>query len=123
MTVLNLTQHDATPSQEEAGVVEAPPHRRRTIRHLLTIDQIPTAEEIQRRAESLAEIAADAGHPEAMIGGAGPLMRALRVALKRWGITPREAFAKREVTEVTEPDGRVVKTAVFVHAGWWPDVD
>jgi hypothetical protein len=58
-----------------------------------------------------------------MIGGAGPVMRALRLALKGWGIQPREAFSRRETVESHAPDGRVTKTAVFVHAGWWPDVD
>ncbi len=123
MTILNLTQHAATASQLEAGVVEPRPEVKAAIQKLLTVEDLPTEEDLRERASAIASTAASSGYREAMIGGAGPVMRALRLALKGWGIQPREAFSRRETVESHAPDGRVTKTAVFVHAGWWPDVD
>lgn len=121
-SIINLTQHPATPTQIAAGVVDLTPEGRRVLARLLTIDEIPTADEIETRAEEIIDTCWD-GSTAAMIGGAGPLMRALRHALKARGVQPLEAFSRREAVEKTGPDGAVVKTAIFVHAGWWPDVD
>lgn len=122
MTIINLTQHAATPHQTAAGVVDLTPEGRRALGRLLTIDDIPTAAALEARAEEIVVTCWD-GSMSAMIGGAGPLMRALRRALKARGVQPLEAFSRRETVETTNPDGVVTKTTVFVHAGWWPDVD
>lgn len=119
---INLTQHLTTPAQAAAGVGDLTPEGRRVLARLLTIDEIPTAEALEARAEEIVDTCWD-GSMTAMIGGAGPLMRALRRALKARGVQPLEAFSRRETVETVSPEGKIIKTTVFVHAGWWPDVD
>jgi hypothetical protein len=114
--VVNLTQHEATNDQCEAGVVAAPYNAH--VRALLTFDVIPTAEDIKSRAERLAEYAYNSGCKQAMIGGAPYLMSALERALKAQGITPVYAFSQRESVEVVKEDGTVVKTNMFKHVGF-----
>jgi len=117
MTVLNLTQHPATPDQIEAGVVEPPD--KALVQRLLTFDEIPDPEEIALRAFALADIAAEYAHVDAvMIGGAPYLMSALEAALKAVDLQPVYAFTRREVVERAQPDGSVSKTAVFRFAGF-----
>lgn len=53
-----------------------------------------------------------------MIGGAPFLMPVLDKALRNYGHRPIYAFSKRESVEKTNPDGTVVKTSVFKHAGF-----
>jgi len=116
MKILNLTQHNATPEQVSQGVVE--PKDKAQVQALLTFDELPTAEEIRRRAEALAEIAAAEGAEAAMIGGAPYLMADLEAALQARGIRPVYAFSRREVVETQMPDGTVVKKTVFRHLGF-----
>lgn len=116
MTILNLTQHPASPEQVQAGVVE--PQDKAKVRELLTFNEIPTHSQIKQTAEALADLAKDHGAEAAMIGGALFLMAPLAQALRDRGITPLFAFTKRVVEEVTLPDGTVEKKAVFRHEGW-----
>jgi hypothetical protein len=120
--IFNLTQHNSTPTQAEVGVVDPSADVHRQIKKLLDVPEVPTSEDLHERAEGLA-LMVPAGTVKALIGGAGPLMRLLRRELKTRGVEPLEAFSRRVVVETTTPDGRVVKTSDFVHAGWWPDVD
>lgn len=122
MRIVNLTQHPASPAQIAAGVVDLSAEGRKVLARLLTVDEIPSEDDLFARAEQVVDRCWD-GSPAAMIGGAGPLMRALRRVLKARGVRPLEAFSRRETVEKIGPDGVVTKTAVFVHAGWWPDVD
>lgn len=119
--IVNLTQHVASPEQIEVGVSDLTPEGRKALTGLLTVGAIPTVEELETRAAAIAALAPE-GINAAMIGGASPLMRALRRALKARGVQPLEAFTERRSVEVFTPTG-VEKRAIFVHAGWWPDVD
>ena len=65
MSILNLTQHDATPEQLEAGVVE--PSDKTLVCEMLTFDDFPTEEKIRMRAYDLAEYAQMEGLRRAMI--------------------------------------------------------
>ena len=114
--IINLTQHASSAEQKAEGVMEAPDQN--TIKELLTFVGIPTTAEIKSRAEALAKIVTDAGAEAAMISGAPYLMSALENALKERGITPLYAFSVRESVETVQPDGSVMKTNVFRHAGW-----
>lgn len=105
---LNLTQHKSTPEQ---GCEE--PHNKGLIQDLLTFNEVPTKEEIEKRAASLANIAADAGADSVMIGGAPFLMPTLEIMLANKGIMPMYAFTRREVEE---HDG--LKKSVFRHVGF-----
>jgi len=122
--ILNLTQHKATPDQLADGVVDLPEEIRLTLCRLLTVDSLPTEQEIVDRCITIASlifvIDADNAPSAVMIGGApwmmGPLVRALRYA----GVVQCLAsFSKRESVESTDPKtGNVVKTSVFRHAGF-----
>ncbi len=126
--IINLTQHLATPDQSAAGVVDLPPEQRQALIECLTVDELPSREEIIARAEHAAELAVHNGlggddgddpFPDAaMIGGAPWMMRAMEDALLDRGISPVYAFSRRESVEETLPDGSVRKVAVFRHAGF-----
>jgi hypothetical protein len=115
MTILNLTQHSATPEQAAAGVVDLPPDTRAKLSALLTFEDLPKPEELPERAVQIAQLAL--GCTKAMIGGAPFLMRPLEQALLIYGIRPVYAFSRRESVEEALPDGTVRKTAVFKHRG------
>jgi len=127
--ILNLTQHNATAEQKAQLVVE-PRMTKEKIRKLLTFEEIPTKEEIEARAEKLAEIAvSEASHyagetdnevwiTRVLIGGAPFFMGALEKAIRECGFTPVYAFSKRESEEIPQPDGSVKKIAVFRHIGF-----
>ena len=116
LEIINLTQHQATAEQIEAGVVE--PAEKAAVQAVLTFDAIPSVEEIQQRALLLAAIAVQSGCKKAMIGGAPFFMSALESALKAQGIAPVYAFSQRESVESIQSDGSVVKTNVFKHVGF-----
>jgi hypothetical protein len=139
MSIINLTQHAATPEQVAAGVFDLPPSLRGRLSALLTFDTIPSAEEIKARAHDIALLAAALadGHDRAeevggevdendtgafalhaMIGGAPYLMAPLEAALSEVGIEPLYAFSVRETEEQKQPDGSVRKVTVFRHAGF-----
>jgi len=122
--ILNLTQHQATKEQVEAGVVE--PTEKEYIQKLLTFEDMPSRDEIKKRAKLLAGYAhlwlsrngIDKYHDrKALIGGAPFLMSALENELRKHRIKPLYAFSKR-VSEEKEVDGKIVKTNVFKHIGF-----
>lgn len=114
--IINLTQHNATPEQIEAGVYE-PKNKDSVIRNL-TFDELPDDIDISIRAVNLALIAESEGAECAMIGGAPYLMSELEKILRIYEIKPVYAFTKRESVEIVEADGTVKKTSVFKHAGF-----
>jgi len=116
MRIINLTQHSATDDQIAAGVFDHPSAG--YIRKLLTFDALPDGMTIVSKAVALACQAVVYGADCAMIGGAPYLMATLERALIEHGITPVYAFSVRESVETVQPDGSVVKTAVFKHAGF-----
>ena len=130
--ILNLTQHNATPDQIAAGVVDPHGVCADLLRDLLTFSRLPTADEIVARSERIADIALLIGIKErasdyptpvrAMIGGAPYLMPALEQALIARGFDPVYSFSTRETEEHVQPDGSVKKVSVFKHAGFVPCV-
>lgn len=123
LSILNLTQHQASPEQIAAGVVDLSPELRAKVSQLLTFDEIPTADEMIRRARLLAGIiegySLKVQDVEAvMIGGAPFFMATLEGELKSKGIKPLYAFSRRESIDEVQPDGKVIKKAVFRHLGF-----
>jgi len=128
--ILNLTQHNATPDQEAAGVRDLPPVQRSALNALLTFAELPSQEEILARAADIAELACfnglggdeddDPVPTAAMIGGALWLMSPLAAELRARGIAPQFAFSTRQSVESIAKDGTVVKSSVFCHQGWIP---
>lgn len=119
--IVNLTQHKATQDQKDAGVVDLPEKLRDQLVELLTFDDMPDSYEVINRAHKIARMLDDfvkSKPTAAMIGGAPFLMPVLDKELRVFGHKPLYAFSKRESVEKTNPDGTVVKTSVFKHAGF-----
>lgn len=119
MKIVNLTQHAATPDQQEAGVFDLPNAEREQLKKLLTFQSPPSASEIADRASRIAGMAFATGAARAMIGGAPYLMAALERELRAGGVSPLYAFSVREVQETTDSQtGEVRKVSIFRHAGF-----
>lgn len=126
MTILNLTVHLATAEQLDAGVVDIPAGLGRArVLALLNFDDIPIADDLRDRAETLAVMAATmAANMEpipdrAMIGSGHPALGPfLEQTLIRAGLRPVYAFTRREAVEERQADGSVQKRAVFRHLGF-----
>lgn len=120
MIIVNLTQHNATNDQIDAGVfnLDYDHNELDFLRSLLTFDTIPTIQEMQQRADDIAQIAVRANVQKAMIGGAPFFMGYLETALKSVGIQPLYAFSQRVSIETTAEDGTVTKQNVFKHIGF-----
>ena len=128
MTILNLTQHPATPAQRKAGVIDMPDWLRTRLQKLLTFDTLPTASDVEQRAIRIAEMICDADaelHPDTdileiqsvMIAGAPYLMPPLHKHCSQY-CKVLYAFSERKSVEQTQPDGSVVKRTVFEHKGF-----
>lgn len=134
--ILNLTQHTATLDQIAEGVIEQPHPE---VKALLNFETLPTVEEIQQRANDIAEAIArylaierkeieERGDVDsllalqapkrALIGGAPFFMSALESALIQIDVQPIYAFSQRESVEVHNSDGSVSKQNVFKHVGF-----
>ena len=118
--ILNLTQHPATAEQLDAGVVDLEPAMRAELQRLLTFASLPTARQVDERAQAIAALVEPLEAKRAMIGGAPFLMARLEAALQDYCIEPVYAFSVRESVEQTQADGSVRKVNVFRHAGWVP---
>ena len=126
--ILNLTQHHATPEQIAQGVVDLPAGHHVLLAQSLTVDALPTRQEITDRCANIAALAvhnglggddADDPHPTAaMIGGAPWMMAELERALLDMGVPAVYAFSVRESVEQPQPDGSVRKVNVFRHVGF-----
>ena len=120
MKIINLTQHSATAEQVAAGVITPANHS--AVKVLLDFQTLPTVADVWQRARQLAQLAKASGASQAMIGGAPFLMPELEFQLKAVGVSPLYAFSVRESVESTQPNGSVVKTAVFRHVGFYNPV-
>lgn len=109
MRIINITQHNPSIEQVEAGVYNSPKHAE--IKQLLTFDDPPSVEKMEDIALQLTKICLDEKAEAAMIGGAPFFMSILETELRRYSVKPLYAFSKRFVLE--EDDGK--KTSVFKH--------
>ena len=126
--ILNPTQHEATPEQKAAGVIDLPKALREELVDALTFMDCPDDTVVRARALMVAHLANDYWRHlseiksplffDAMIGGAPYLMAPLERALQDQGINPIYAFSERISEEATKADGSIVKTSYFRHAGW-----
>ena len=124
--ILNLTQHQATPEQVAAGVVDLEGEDREFLIKKITFGEMPTRDEIIDAAFMLASFAdgwfhaneLPIGEDTVMIGGAPWFMSALEKALKETEIKALYAFSKRESVEEIQEDGSVKKSMVFRHLGF-----
>ena len=122
MSILNLTQHAATPEQLEAGVIDLMQHDLASLKALLNFVGLPTRDDVYNRAYAIAALAENLMAESVMIGGAPFLMPVLQKALQMRGITVLYAFSERVSIEKIV-NGVVVKTNEFKHIGFvevWP---
>lgn len=121
MSIINLTQHQATPDQVAAGVVAVDKAEDvARLQSALNFRTIPTPVKVYDAANEVVAVALNYDCKKAMIGGAPFLMTALAQALRKVGIEPVYAFSERVVVEKVADDGQVTKTAVFKHVGFVP---
>ena len=118
MNIINLTQHQATPEQIKAGVIDLTGNALDTLKFNLTFISMLDKKGIVERAERIAALAEAHGYKKAMCGGAPYLMGPLEEALRNKGITPVYAFSERISKEETLPDGTVRKVNIFQHRGF-----
>lgn len=132
--ILNMTQHAANAEQKAAGTVDLVGREAAELKRLLTFDAPPTKQQIESRADAIADLACaylrkgrggvatrGGGTPGAascMIAGAPFLMPALAQAMRSRGLVPLCAFSRRESVEESQEDGSVVKRSVFRHLGF-----
>ena len=120
MTILNLTQHKATPEQLEAGVVDLPDTTQ--LVNLLTFTERPDWNELKTRSNRIAKLAGDFNKSSpidaCMIGGAPFLMPDLQKALHNNAFEVLYAFSKRVTIEKMDKDGNLIKTSIFKHEGF-----
>lgn len=114
MSIVNITQHQPTTEQIEAGVVNDANWEE--IKSLLNFSELPSAEEISARAGRIAKLVAC--YNTAMIGGAPFFMAPLQAALENEGVEVVYSYSQRVSVESTNENGDVVKTSVFKHAGF-----
>ena len=123
MTIINLTQHAATPDQVAAGVLDLQGDNLQRLKALLTFDSMPSHDDMVGRADKIALLAIGAGGAtryasSVMIGGAPFFMPILQKALQDARYNVVYAFTKRVSKDVAQPDGTTTKTSVFQHAGF-----
>lgn len=122
MKILNLTQHLATPEQNKVGVCDCSEENRKELGRLLTFNEIPSHKEMQKRAESIADIVVreqaaleEGTYDSVMLGGAPFFMSSLEEQLAAFN--PVYAFSHRVSVE-TLVDGVVMKQNEFRHLGF-----
>ena len=128
--IINLTHPQSTPDQRAAGVIDLDPTSREQLAQALTFNELPTREQLIKRANEVGDILATAGtDPQhdggalynatsVMLGGAPFFMAHLEAVVRGLGLRPVYAFSKRETVEAAQPDGTVRKVAVFRHEGF-----
>lgn len=121
MTILNLTQHKATPAQIKAGVRDCPEIGLSQVTQHLNFTHIPTEENMFERALKIAAITKDLNYDTVMIAGASFFMPTLERTLKMSGIKVLYAFSER-VSHERMVDGQVEKTTTFEHLGFYEAV-
>ena len=116
-SILNLTQHEATPQQIKQHVIEPSKEDKREIKNALSFNEIPSRDEISNRITRLSFIVEKYNPTSVMIGGASFLIFPLEKKLRqKWLVF--HAFSKRVSTERKNADGTITKMSTFKHVGF-----
>lgn len=113
MKILNLTQHQPTAAQTQAGVYCLPDETE--LHRLLTFATAPNAEEIYERAQAITQLALASKAKYVLLGGAPFLMAPLEQSLLKQHITPLYSFSIRQTKEEVLPNGSIKKIQIFDH--------
>ncbi len=124
MAILNLTQHNATKDQLATGIIDLPVDFQIVLKDLLTFPTTYTRSDLEKRALQIHELIRDFCGTSlevlegVMIGGMPSFMPVLEATLVSKGIRVGYACTERKSVD-KEVDGKIIKTAVFVHAGMY----
>ena len=122
--ILNLTQHNATADQINVGINDLTVDFQTALKGLLTFPTQYTRADLEHRALQIHELVRDFCGPSkevlkgVMIGGMPSFMPVLESVLISKGIKVGYACTERKSVD-KEVDGKIIKTAVFVHAGMY----
>lgn len=125
MAILNLTQHNSTADQINAGIIDLPVDFKTALVAAITFPAIYNKTDLESAAGKVYELVRDYipylldGFEGVMIGGMPSFMPVLENLLISKGIRVGYACTERKSVDKTLPDGSVQKTAVFVHAGMY----
>ncbi len=126
--VVNVTQHQPTSSQRDAGVTDFSPEVREELLQLLNIPELENGSEMTRRAAAIVNLCktesehwVSSGHPTPafMLGGHPALTAIIHQQMDLCGMKRCYAFSRRESVESTDVvTGAVSKQNVFLHLGF-----
>lgn len=127
--ILNLTQHNATKEQEFAGIINLPENYQEVLKKLLTFPTTYTRKDLEQRALQIHELTRDfvgecfgcspsMALDGVMIGGMPSFMPVLESTLISKELHVGYACTERQAIDKVV-DGKVIKTAIFVHAGMY----
>lgn len=124
MAILNLTQHNSTQDQLATNIVDLPVDFKTALVAAITFPAVYTKTDLESAAGKVYELVRDYvpylldGFEGAMIGGMPSFMPVLEATLISKGIRVGYACTERQSID-KEVDGKIIKTAVFVHAGMY----
>lgn len=148
MSIINLTQHQATADQTAVGIVDVQDNFTATLKNLLTFPAVYDVYMLIGRAQAIASLAYDSWNAqcqaaadtdtrplcstddaymdywyhsskEVMIGGMPSFMRHLEDALIAKGFKVGYACTDRVSIDVPDGNGGVKKSSVFKHVGMY----
>ena len=127
MAILNLTQHNSTKDQINAGIIDLPAEFKTALVGAITFPAIYTKADLERKARCVLEVVRDYTGPQGgigsiegvMIGGMPSFMPVLERVLSDYGIKVGYACTDRVSEDVQQSDGSVKKVAVFKHVGMY----
>lgn len=121
--IINITQHTIVEDQikdlenrfKEIAVINPEGDM---FKKDLTFVNMPSVEELVKRARKIANDSHIVGASYAVVAGAPYFMAALEKELFRLNIVPMYSFSERVSQETKEADGSVRKVNVFKHVGF-----
>ena len=115
MTIINLTQHDATQDQLDAGVVNLIGEAAYKLKQAYRFNYVPSAEEKNRRVREIVQIAIDCKAEKALLDGPAWLTSALERELAVHEISAVYSFSMYPIIMTMEGDGTLVKRQRIKH--------
>lgn len=121
MNIINLTQHNATEDQLNAGVIDLQGDLKAALVTAITFPAVYTHEDLVSRAKRVVGIVRDAqvDCQHVMIGGMPSFMPVLQNTLQEAGYRVGYACTDRVSVDVPDGNGGVKKTSVFKHVGMY----
>ncbi len=112
----NVSQHVASPEQVLNGVVE--PQNKEKFNELLTFENLPSTNELDKRAQKIMTLVCEEGWSMIMVGCAPFFASALERAAELKKISMMYSFSNRVSEEKILADGSVKKINFFSHKGF-----